>query len=69
MVPSLTFGLRTADDALLSTALLGLARAYAPQGDVAKSRMAYEDFFALREDADPSIPILKEAKAEYAKLK
>jgi len=32
-------------------------------------RAAYQDFFALSKDADPDIPILKEAKAEYAKLK
>jgi len=47
---------------------LGLARAAALTGDPAKSRRAYQDFFALWKDADPDIPILKEAKAEYAKL-
>ena len=47
---------------------LGLARAYALSGDAAKSRTAYQEFFALWKDADPDIPILKEAKAEYAKL-
>ena len=47
---------------------LGLARAYALEGDSAKSRTAYQDFFALWKDADPDIPILQEAKAEYAKL-
>jgi len=47
---------------------LGLARAYAMSGDTAKSRTAYQNFFALWKDADPDIPILKEAKAEYAKL-
>jgi serine/threonine protein kinase/tetratricopeptide (TPR) repeat protein len=47
---------------------LGLARAYALQGDSAKSRTAYQDFFALWKDADPDIPVLKQAKAEYAKL-
>jgi len=47
---------------------LGLARAYAMTGDTAKSRAAYQDFFTLWKDADPDIPILKEAKAEYAKL-
>jgi hypothetical protein len=36
--------------------------------DTAKARTAYEDFLALWKDADPDIPILKEAKAEYAKL-
>ena len=50
-------------------ARLGLARAYALQGDTAKARAAYQDFLALWKDADPDTPILKEAKAEYAKLK
>ncbi|HYL84008.1 MAG TPA: winged helix-turn-helix domain-containing protein [Candidatus Angelobacter sp.] len=47
---------------------LGLARAYALQGHTAKARAAYQDFLALWKDADPDIPILKQAKAEYAKL-
>jgi eukaryotic-like serine/threonine-protein kinase len=47
---------------------LGLARAYVMQGDAAKARAAYQDFLTLWEDADPDIPILKQAKAEYAKL-
>jgi tetratricopeptide (TPR) repeat protein len=47
---------------------VGLARALAAQGDIPGSRHAYQDFFALWKDADPDIPILKEAKAEYAKL-
>jgi tetratricopeptide (TPR) repeat protein len=47
---------------------LGLARAYALSGDTAKARTAYQNFFALWKDADPDIPILKEAKAEYVKL-
>jgi len=49
-------------------ARLGLARAYAMQGDTAKAKTAYQDFLTLWKDADPDIPILKEAKAEYAKL-
>jgi tetratricopeptide (TPR) repeat protein/predicted Ser/Thr protein kinase len=49
-------------------ARLGLARAYALQGDTAKARTAYQDFLTLWKDADPDVPILKEAKAEYAKL-
>jgi cytochrome c-type biogenesis protein CcmH/NrfG len=49
-------------------ARLGLARAYALQGDTAKARTAYQDFLTLWKDADPDIPILKEAKAEYSKL-
>ncbi len=52
----------------LSLAHLGLARAYALQGDTSKARTSYQDFFALWKDADPNIPILKQAKAEYAKL-
>ena len=47
---------------------LGLARAYALHGDTTKARAAYNDFFTLWKDADPDIPILKQAKAEYAKL-
>ena len=47
---------------------LGLGRAYALSGDGAKALAAYQDFLALWKDADPDIPILKEAKAEYAKL-
>jgi eukaryotic-like serine/threonine-protein kinase len=48
---------------------LGLARAHALQGDTTKAKAAYEDFLALWKDADPDVPILKQAKAEYAKLK
>ncbi len=47
---------------------LGLARAYAFSGDTAKAKSAYQDFLGLWKDADPDIPILKEAKADYAKL-
>jgi hypothetical protein len=47
---------------------LGLGRAYAISGDTAKARAAYQDFLTLWKDADPDIPLLKEAKAEYAKL-
>jgi hypothetical protein len=47
---------------------LQLGRAYALQGDTAKARAAYQDFLTLWKDADPDIPILDEAKAEYAKL-
>ncbi len=48
---------------------LGLAHAYALSGDTSKARTAYQDFFALWKNADPDIPILKEAKAEFEKLK
>jgi serine/threonine protein kinase/tetratricopeptide (TPR) repeat protein len=47
---------------------LQIGRAYTLQGDTAKAREAYQDFLALWKDADPDIPILKQAKAEYAKL-
>ena len=50
-------------------ARFGLARAYAMQGSTVKARAAYQDFLTLWKDADPDIPILKEAKAEYAKLR
>lgn len=49
-------------------AQLGLARAYAMQGDREKSRKAYDEFFTTWKDADPDIPILRQAKTEYAKL-
>jgi DNA-binding winged helix-turn-helix (wHTH) protein/tetratricopeptide (TPR) repeat protein len=51
-----------------AVARVGLARAYAIQGDTVKARAAYEEFFSLWKDADPDIPILKQAKAEYSKL-
>jgi serine/threonine protein kinase/tetratricopeptide (TPR) repeat protein len=52
-----------------SLAHLQLARAYAVSGDTAKAKTAYQDFLTLWKDADPDIPILKEAKAEYANLR
>src|SRR5712692_8190701 len=54
---------------LYPLARLNLARAYTLQGDTPKARAAYQDFFALWKDADPDIPVLIAAKAEYAKLK
>jgi len=53
---------------LAALAHLGLARAHALSGDRTAARQSYQDFLALWKDADPDIPILKEAKAEYAKL-
>ena len=47
---------------------LQLGRAYALQGDTAKARIAYQDFLTLWKDADADVPILKQAKTEYAKL-
>ena len=51
-----------------SLAHLQIGRAYAMAGDTAKAKTAYQEFFTLWKDADPDIPILKEAKAEYSKL-
>ncbi len=48
---------------------LGLARAYAMSWDTDMARAAYQDFLTLWKDADPDLPILKQAKAEYSKLK
>ena len=48
---------------------LQIGRAYAMADDTAKAKAAYKDFLTLWKDADPDIPILKKAKAEYAKLK
>jgi serine/threonine protein kinase/tetratricopeptide (TPR) repeat protein len=47
---------------------LGLARAYALQGDTAKTRAAYEGFLKLWKDADTGIPVLEQARSEFAKL-
>jgi len=55
-------------DPTMTLAHLGIARGYALAGDAAKSRTAYQNCFTLWKDADPDIPILKQAKAEYAKL-
>ena len=55
--------------ALYPLAHLGLARAAALTGDVAKSRKAYQDFFALWKNADANLPVLIEAKKEYEKMK
>jgi eukaryotic-like serine/threonine-protein kinase len=57
-----------ANEPIGALAHLGLARSYALAGDAAKSRAAYNAFLFLWKDADPSIPILKQATTEYAKL-
>jgi tetratricopeptide (TPR) repeat protein len=54
---------------LFSLAQLGLARAAVLTGDMTKARKAYQDFFTLWKDVDPDIPILKDARREYEKLK
>src|SRR5215475_1349606 len=48
--------------------LLQVGRSYAMQGDIPKARAAYSDFLTLWKDADPDIPILQQAKTEYASL-
>jgi eukaryotic-like serine/threonine-protein kinase len=49
-------------------ALAHLQLAYALTGETAQARIKYQDFFTLWKDADPDIPILKQAKAECARL-
>jgi tetratricopeptide (TPR) repeat protein len=51
-----------------SISYLGLARGSALAGDTAKARKSYRDFLVFWKDADPDIPILQQAKAEYARL-
>jgi len=55
-------------DPVMPLAKLGLARAYVIADDKARARVAYQDFLALWKDADPNIPLLREVKAEYARL-
>ena len=52
-----------------SLSYLGMARGSALAGDSAKARKAFQVFFELWKDADPGIPILQQAKAEFAKLR
>jgi serine/threonine protein kinase/Tfp pilus assembly protein PilF len=59
----------TVGDPISGLAHLQLARADTMQGDVAKAKASYQDFLTLWNDADPDIPVLKQAKAEYAKLR
>lgn len=53
---------------IYSLAHVGHARAAALNGDTARARQAYQNFFALWKDADPEIPVLQEARREYEKL-
>ena len=52
-----------------SLSYLGMARGYVLAGDTANARKAFQDFFELWKDADSDIPILQQAKGEYAKLR
>jgi serine/threonine protein kinase/Flp pilus assembly protein TadD len=56
------------DAPIAALAHVGLARAYALNGDATKARAAYDEFFSLWKDGDPDIPIVQQARAEYAKL-
>jgi tetratricopeptide (TPR) repeat protein len=55
-------------DVIGALALLGLGRAHALAWQTDQARTSYQDFFAVWKDADPDVPILKQAKSEYAKL-
>ena len=55
-------------DPIGALAHLQLGRAFVLSGDKTKAKTAYQDFLALWKEADPDIPILKQAQAEYAKL-
>ncbi len=58
----------TGPDVMVTIAQLELGRVYQKQGDLAKARIAYQNFLATWKDADADLPLLKAAKAEYAKL-
>jgi hypothetical protein len=55
-------------DPIGAVAHLQIGRAYALSGDKIKAKSAYEDFFTLWKEADPDVPILKSARAEYDEL-
>jgi tetratricopeptide (TPR) repeat protein len=55
-------------DMLVPIAQLELGRLYQKQGDTSKARIAYQNFLAAWKNADPDVPLLREAKGEYAKL-
>jgi hypothetical protein len=59
---------RSGPDLVFVVAQLELARVYEKQGDKANARIAYQNFLAAWKDADPDLPLLQGAKAEYAKL-
>ena len=55
-------------DVMVALSQLGVARSQAISFQTEKAKAAYQDFFATWKDADPDVPVLKQAKAEYAKL-
>jgi eukaryotic-like serine/threonine-protein kinase len=64
----LNFRTRWTTSELIPLSQLGIARAYALKSEPAKARTAYQDFLAMWKDADADVPVLVQAKAEYAKL-
>ena len=56
-------------DSSIRFPISGLARGFALAGDTAKARKAFQDFFELWKDADPDLPMLQQAKTEYAGLR
>ena len=56
-------------DPVAVLAHLGLARSYALSRDESNARNQYKEFLALWKDADPELPVLKQAEAEYARLR
>ncbi len=64
----LSFKYRMGPDLMLQVAQLQLARLFQKEGDLPKARIAYQNFLAAWKDADADIPLLRDAKAEYAKL-
>jgi len=58
----------TAGDPVVAMARLQLGRAWAMAGDTSKAKAAYQDFLTLWNKADQEVPVLKQAKAEVAKL-
>src|SRR5208337_883975 len=65
---ALSFKSHQGPDIVFPLAQLELGRVYQKQGDIPKARIAYQNFLASWKDADPDLPLLREAKAEYAKL-
>ena len=55
-------------ESIATLAYLGLARGYAMNGEAAKAKSAYEEFFQLWKDADGDVPVLKAARAEYGRI-
>ena len=56
------------NEPIAALAHLGIARAYAAQGDKDRADSAYQDFLSLWKEADAGLPVLKQAKTEYAGL-